>query len=160
LGISAPANGDMITIEIPIAGHSNGVFVSLDNGSNYKPVSVKDTSRLTTHFAAGHFLTLIYDTNGTTNTVYPVDGATAATNVSGGCWRVVNYYDTNDNTLLRTYALGSTTEVPLLAGSTNTAGAWSNYTSSYKALYGLISNTATNRPMYNPSTGLVKIKSL
>jgi len=50
--------------------------------------------------------------------------------------------------------------LPLVAGSTSTAGAWSNYTSSYKDLYGVIPGTAANRPTINPSTGLVKMKAL
>jgi hypothetical protein len=64
LGIATPTDGMTITITIPIAGHSNGVFVSLDNGTTYKPVSVVGTARLTTHYPVNHMLTLIYDADG------------------------------------------------------------------------------------------------
>jgi len=100
LGIATPQNGDMITILIPVAGHNNGVFVSLDNGINYKPVTTTGTARLTTHFPAGQFVTLIYDTDASVASVFPVNGASAASaSITGGCWRVDNYYDSNTNTL-------------------------------------------------------------
>lgn len=51
LGIASPTEGDMITIKVPVAGHGNGVFVSLDNGTTYFPVSVNGTTALTTHYA-------------------------------------------------------------------------------------------------------------
>lgn len=75
----------------------------------------------------------------------------------GTNWVALLNYDSNTNTLMRTYALNTTTELPLLAGSTSTGGAWADYTSSYKALYGVISNTSGNRPTINPSTGKIKV---
>ena len=33
LGVVTPAEGDMVTFVIPVAGHSNGVCLSLSNGS-------------------------------------------------------------------------------------------------------------------------------
>lgn len=75
----------------------------------------------------------------------------------GTNWVALLNYDSNTNTLMRTYALNTTTELPLLAGSTSTGGAWADYTSSYKALYGVISSTSGNRPTINPSTGKIKV---
>jgi hypothetical protein len=66
----------------------------------------------------------------------------------------------NVNTLMRTYALNIDDDRPILAGITGADGAWANYTSSYKALYGIISTTTANRPTINVSSGLVKLKGL
>ena len=111
-GIATPTNGDTITIEIPVAGHDSGVFVSTDNGTTYRPVSVSGTSRLTAHYPVGHFITLTFDADGTTNSLYPIAGGTTrynsnTTQIPGkGCWRVVNYYDSGFNEWnLRQYTL-------------------------------------------------------
>lgn len=74
-------------------------------------------------------------------------------------WVMMNVNrDNNDNTLVRTYALTTTTELPLLAGSQTTGGAWSSeYTSSYKNLYGTIPSVVANRAMLNPSTGHITV---
>ena len=98
MGIATPTHGDIITIKIPVAGHDYGVFISTDNGTTYRPVTVapSGTSRLTTHYANGALITLIYDSAGATNSVYAAAGADARSNVTGGCWRVVNYYDTGN----------------------------------------------------------------
>ena len=89
-------NGDIITIKIPCAGHDYGVFISIDNGTTYKPVSIVGTSRLTTHFGNAAYLTLIYKSDGQTNSVYAAAGADARSNITGGCWLVCNYYDTGN----------------------------------------------------------------
>ena len=91
-------NGDIIVIKIPCAGHDYGVFISIDNGTTYKPAGVNMTgnSRLTTHFGSGGYVAFIYDSSGQINSVYPVAGGDAKVNVSGGCWRVFNFYDTGN----------------------------------------------------------------
>ena len=97
-GLTA-ANGDIFTIRIPCAGHSYGVFLSVDNGANYYPISVTGTSRLTTHYPNGYNLVLVFNSSGSTASIYPVNGGDATTTVSGGCWYVLNYYDSgNSNT--------------------------------------------------------------
>ena len=88
-------NGMLITCEIPVAGHDYGVFISIDNGVTYKPISVTNTGRLTTHFEADRMITLVYDSNARTDSVYTVNGSTVRTNITDGGWRVVNYYDSN-----------------------------------------------------------------
>ena len=88
-------NGMLITCEIPVAGHDYGVFISIDNGVTYKPISVTNTGRLTTHFEADRMITLVYDSNARTDSVYTANGSTVRTNITDGGWRVVNYYDSN-----------------------------------------------------------------
>ena len=91
-----PSDGDVITIKIPVAGHDYGVYVSTDNGTTYKPVAMDyGTGRLTTHYPNGAKIQLIYDSSGTVNDIYAVAGADSRSNVSGGCWRIFNQYNTN-----------------------------------------------------------------
>lgn len=96
-GISAPANGDIITIKIPCAGHDFGDFLSLDNGTTYRPITAGYySSRLTTHYPINTPITLIYDSSGQTNDVIAAAGANARSNVTGGCWRILDFYDTGN----------------------------------------------------------------
>lgn len=102
-------DGTEIVIKIPIAGHDYGVYISLDNGTTYKPVTKDTTSRLTTHFGVGVILKLIYDSAGSAASMFAVAGQdnTTRITVTGGVWRVMNFYDsgnTNDTgTLVRDY---------------------------------------------------------
>ena len=166
LGIASPSEGDIVTIKIPVAGHGNGVFVSLDNGTTYYPVSVSGTSLLTTHYKANQIISLVCVGSGGTNAIYPAQATIngnsytlgTSTDITGKHWCVLNYYDSgNTNTLMRTYALSTTTSLPLLAGMTDTEGNWTNYTSSYKALYGAISSTDTDRPTIDLPTGHITV---
>lgn len=84
--------GDIITIKIPVAGHDYGVFVSVDNGTNYIPVALNGTARLTTHFPINQTLQLVYEPDTTVNSVFPVAGGDARVNITG-VWRVLNYRD-------------------------------------------------------------------
>lgn len=96
LGIAASqlTTGLTICITMPSAGHDYGIFLSVDNGTTYKPVSSNTgTNRLTTHYPNGSTLILCYDPNGQTNSVFPIAGSTSRTNVSGGCWRPISSYD-------------------------------------------------------------------
>ena len=96
LGIAASqlTTGLTICITMPSAGHDYGIFLSVDNGTTYKPISSNTgTNRLTTHYPNGSTLILCYDPNGQTNSVFPVAGSTSRTNVSGGCWRPISSYD-------------------------------------------------------------------
>ena len=74
----------LITCEIPVAGHDYGVFISIDNGVTYKPISITNTGRLTTHFEADRMITLVYDSNARTDSVYTVNGSTVRTNITDG----------------------------------------------------------------------------
>ena len=94
-----PSDGDIICVKLPCAGHDFGCFISTDNGTTFKPVAVAPSGngRLTTHYASGAYLEFIYDSTGQVDSVFAAAGADARSNVSGGCWRVINYRDTNDN---------------------------------------------------------------
>ena len=92
-----PQDGDIITIRIPCAGHTNGVYISLDNGTNYKPVSVNNTDRLTTNYANGKTITLVYESSGQTNDMFNINGGDIRENITGGCWTVLNYFNTNSS---------------------------------------------------------------
>ena len=94
-----PADGDIINITLPIAGHGWGDWISIDNGVSYHPANVTGTTRLTTHYGVGTTLQFVFDADGQTNSMTPVNGADAVngSNITGGCWRVVNFYDTNSN---------------------------------------------------------------
>lgn len=91
-------DGDIITIEIPEAGHSYGVFLSIDNGSHYHPVVVGNgTGRITTHYGKSTPIQLIFDSGGSAADMYALNGANTRATVTGGVWRVLNYY-TDGNT--------------------------------------------------------------
>lgn len=164
LSTATPTEGDMITITIPVAGHASGVYVSTDNGTTYKPVSTNGTAALTTHFPVGTTITLVYDADGQTNTIYPIAGAAATQNVTGGCWRVLNYYDSNTTPYgIRVYrqTSGYNADYPFLvsrtvASSIGTAGSNSSYANN---VYGILWNDTTKTPTVNPSTGAVKAVS-
>lgn len=94
-----PNDGDIITIKIPVAGHDYGVFLSTDNGTTYYPIVCNGTGRLTTHYPVNTYLTLIYESAGSAASMFAVEGQTSSTRVTitGGAWRVINYYDSNSN---------------------------------------------------------------
>lgn len=94
-----PSAGDMIVVEVPIAGVNAGVWISIDNGTTYLPVAVIAKTRLTTHFGVGAKVLLIYETNVIT-AMYGTDTTGAAagastTEVTGNRWTILNYYDSN-----------------------------------------------------------------
>ena len=94
-----PADGDIINITLPCAGHGWGDWVSIDNGVSYHPANTGGTGRLTTHYGVGTTIQLVFDADGQTNSMTPVNGADSVngSNITGGCWRVINFYDTNSN---------------------------------------------------------------
>ena len=117
-----PTDGDIVTIKTPIAGHGNGVFLSLDNGTNYYPIAVTGTSRLTTHYPAGAYITLVFNSSGSVAAVYPVAGATSTSTVTGGSWTIINYYDSGNpgDWNLRQYTIKAATALTAynIAGGT------------------------------------------
>lgn len=92
---SNATNGDIYTIKVPVAGHDYGVFISVNNGTNYYPVATNGVRRLTSHYPADTCMRVIFESSGTVNDIYAFAGADARSNVSGGCFRVLNYYDAN-----------------------------------------------------------------
>lgn len=117
-------NGDIITIKIPVAGHTYGVFVSIDNGSHYYPVVVGNgTGRLTTHYGNGTPIQLIFDSSGSAADMYALNGADTRDTVTGGVWRVLNYY-TDGNTYTQAYcstAAGTAAKAASMSGYKLTA---------------------------------------
>lgn len=163
----APVDGDIVTMIVPNAGHDNGVYLSTQDGAegSYKPIAVSGTGRLTTHMPVGHIISLAYDADGQVNSIYPIAGAAkgSTTNVSGGCWRVINYYDSGNTTPygIRVYHQTSgyaDTDYPLLVARTRIGtytaladGSYSNNT------YGLVYGNGSITPTIQPSTGLMKV---
>lgn len=104
LGIANPTPGDRMVIQIPVAGHDNGVFLSTDNGTTYYPVARStSTYRLTTHYPAKAYICVVFeaydgtDGCGKVGSIYPVTGGTARETLTTGCWRVINDYDSGNN---------------------------------------------------------------
>ena len=95
----AAVDGDIYTIKIPVAGHTHGVFMSVNNGTNYYPVVLNGTGRITTHYAVNTYLTVIFESTGSAADMYALNGADARATVSGGVFRVINFYDSNSNTI-------------------------------------------------------------
>lgn len=71
-------------------------------------------------------------------------------------WRRADY-NTNTNTLLRTYASSSANELPLVGVSNSTSMGIPSHTSSYKDLYGGFPATKDKRPTVQLSTGKIKV---
>jgi hypothetical protein len=98
-------NGDIITIKLPCAGHDYGVFMSIDNGTNYYPVVVSGASRVTTHYPNGGYITVIFNSSGSAASMFALAGQTSSTRitVNGGVWQVLNYYDSGNSGLYQNY---------------------------------------------------------
>ena len=77
----------------------------------------------------------------------------------GTYWIVEMSYNSNTNTLLRTYSSSTNIEVPLIAQSSanSTTAAWTSYTDTSKDWYGVIPNTDSLRAKINLSTGHITI---
>ena len=93
------ADGDRFTVKIPNISNADwGVFMSVNNGTNYYPVGLLPNGRLTTHYAVGCYIDVVFEAGGCVDSVFPLAGGTARTNItSGGVWRVINYYDSNSD---------------------------------------------------------------
>lgn len=99
------ANGEVYFIKIPVAGGTYGVWLSLNNGTNYYPVAVSSgKSRFTTHYAANTVIAVTYESAGVC-TCYAQAGADSTADVTG-IFRVLNDYDANT-----TYSAMSTSEL-------------------------------------------------
>ena len=110
LGVAAAdlTTGMMITVKIPQPTNTYGSYVSIDNGTTYKPIAVgTGKGRMTTHYAQNNIITLFYDSAGTVTT-YAFNGAASTSDVTGGCWRVLNYYDSGNTTTTVRQSLDTT----------------------------------------------------
>lgn len=90
------ANGEVYLIKIPVAGGTYGVWLSLNNGTNYYPVAISNgTTRFTTQYGNNTVIAVTYESAGKC-TCYPKDGGDATSSVTG-IFRVLNDYDANSN---------------------------------------------------------------
>jgi len=73
--------------------------MSIDNGANYYPVVLNGTGRITTHYPVNTYITVIFEPTGSAASMFALEGQTSSTRitVTGGVWRVLNYYDSNSN---------------------------------------------------------------
>ena len=85
-----PSEGDMVVIQTPSSGHTNGVFLSVDAGSNYYPIAHYEHESLLNHYSINSTIHLIFDDDWSVNNIYPIAGAASRTTITGGAWRVVN----------------------------------------------------------------------
>lgn len=153
-----PVDREIIVIKTPSAGNTANVYLSIngDTDANYHPIAVGGTSRLTTQFASGTTLMLVYESTMTV-TSYVLAGADSTSTITG-IWRVLNYYDANTNTLLRTYKATNNIDLPITMYNSAASQTAANASiSTYKDAYGAIANT--NSPTINPSTGVLKAGS-
>ena len=154
-----PTNGEIIVIRTPSAGNTAGVYLSINGNTeaNYYPIATGGTSRVTTHFASGTTLMLVYESSMTVTT-YALAGADSTSTITG-IWRVLNFYDSNTNTLLRTYKATNSIELPLLLRNSTASQTAANASiSTYHDGYGAIANT--NSPTVNPSTGAFTVNGV
>lgn len=111
-------DGDIICIEAPVAGITYGVWLSIDNGTTYKPIVRQGTTRLQTQFGVNTQIMLMYDATGSAS-IYAVDGSDASSTVTGGVWRILNFYDSNDNTVPSAYCTTAADTAAKTATCTN-----------------------------------------
>ena len=97
-------DGDIFTIKIPVAGHDYGVFMSVNNGTNYYPVVLSGTGRVTSHYPVNTYIQVIFEAAGSAASIFPLAGGTSRVTVTGGAFRVLNYYaDGNNYNWVRPY---------------------------------------------------------
>lgn len=120
------ADGDIFTIKIPVVGHDYGTYMSVNNGTNYYPVVTNSTNRVTGHFQANDYLTVIFESGGSAASMFPLAGGTSRSTITGGVFKVLNYYDSGNSGLYQNYnpkafKIGSTatTAYDLLAEDIN-----------------------------------------
>lgn len=107
------ADGEVYFIKIPVAGGTWGVYLSLNNGTNYYPVAISNAkARFQTQSPKNSVIAVSYESAGVCN-CYARGGADALADVTG-CFRVVDSYDSNT-----TYSAMSVSE--LTTGTATTA---------------------------------------
>lgn len=86
--------GEVYFIKIPEAGGTYGVWLSLDNGTNYYPVAVSNgKGRFTTQYLKNTVIAVAYESTSVCS-CYARTGADALADVTG-CFRVFESYDSN-----------------------------------------------------------------
>ena len=71
--------------------------MSVNNGTNYYPVVLNGTGRVTVHYPVNTYIQVVFEAGGSAASMTPLAGANSAngSTVTGGAFRVINYYDTN-----------------------------------------------------------------
>ena len=88
------ANGEVYFVKIPVAGGTYGVWLSLNNGTNYYPVAISNgKARFTTQYPKDTVIAVTYE-SASACTCYALAGADSTANVTG-CFRVLNDYDSD-----------------------------------------------------------------
>lgn len=142
------ANGEVYFVKIPVAGGTYGVWLSLNNGTNYYPVAVSSNNgRFTTQYPKDTVIAVTYE-SASACTCYALAGADSTADVTG-CFRVLNDYD---------------------SGNTNNLVAQTNTTTNadYRVLFSNNANDTTETKgarkntnlKYNPSTGNLQTTKL
>ena len=147
IGSNTVGEGDLFVIKLPVAGHDYGTYLSLNNGTNYYPVIYNTSTRLTSHFPASSCIIVTFDSAGSAGSIFPLNGGDSRTTVSGGAFRVVDFYDSGNSSVGQTATTTNANYEVLFSGTadntTRTEGA-----------------RKSNTLLFNPNTGTLTTKVL
>ena len=152
-----PSNGDIITIKTPSPGHDYGVYLSMDSGAHYYPITLNNGDRLIDQYPSSSYLTLIFDSTNSAYNIFTVNGSDTRIIVNGGTWRVINYYDSGAPYGVRVYKTGSNLdrELPILVSQASYNDISAPFTNN---IYAILSTNEANVPTINPLTGVITAK--
>lgn len=99
-GITVPTDGMIISVRVPAAGVGTaGIVLSINGGANYYPIVRNVNSTVTTHYAVGTTINLIFNSTQTANAYLTSNTKTTVT----GCWQIADY---DSNTTYTNASLG------------------------------------------------------
>lgn len=111
-GVTALYDNLAVLIKVPVAGVNKGIVLNINNLGDH-PVVLNVNSIVTTHFAVGTVLLLVYDS--TQKATVMVNGTN--TEITG-CWKKANY-DSNSNTIPSAYCETAASTAAKTASCTN-----------------------------------------
>lgn len=151
---NVPAQGDIITIRTPAEGHEYGVYLSTDNGSTFYPITLTGEEPVIDQYPAGSCLTLIFDAVNAATGIYAANGSDARTRISGGTWRVLNYYDSGAPYGVRVYKQTADLnhEFPILVSSYQYNDISAPFMNN---VYAVLNSDSSKVPTINPATGVI-----
>lgn len=145
IGSNTASEGDLFVIKLPVAGHDYGTYLSLDNGTNYYPVIYNTSTRLTTHFPVGSCIIVTFDSAGSAGSIFPLNGGDARTTVSGGAFRVIDFYDSGNSNVTQTATTANANYEVLFSvtadNTTRTEGARKNSNLTFNPSTGTLTTT-------------------
>lgn len=121
-GITVPKDGMSISVRTPAVGYSGGILLSVDGGSNYYPIVRNVNTLVTTQYAAGSTLMLVFNS---TQTASPYTTANTTETVTG-CWQIADY-DANTKTSAGT-SNKTGTKMYLVGGTSQSSSGVTTYT--------------------------------